>query len=128
MDFNQITFQYNQLRRIIYSQCKKLNARIAVLGTKSSADILLAFIDKTDICIAGVYEKETFSEKKTFKGYCVRPASELSQLNPDDVVILASSAEATDLYDTFNYVQSICSCKIIHLKSLVDYTLIGMFA
>jgi len=120
MNVRRLVGQTNQVKRSIYAQCKKLNARIAVVGTKQSASFLLKAIEDTDIPVIGVYEGAGFTENKIFQGHPVRPLKELSRLNSNDAVVIASSAEATDLYDTFMTIKSFCPCKTIHLKSLMN--------
>ncbi len=120
MNIRRLVGQREQLQRSLYAQCKKLNARIAVVGTKQSASILLEAIEGTDISICGVYEGVGFTENTIFQGHSVRPLKELSRLTANDIVVIASSAEATDLYDTFMIIKSFCPCKTIHLKSLMN--------
>lgn len=120
MEIDKCAHRHEILIKCLYLKCKELNANIAILGTKYSAAILLEAIDRTDIPIAGIFEKEEFKKDTTFKGYPVQPIEELAGLRPDDVVIIASSAEATDLDDTFFLIQSLCSCKTLHFKSLLD--------
>ena len=113
-------YRHNMLKRHIYARCKELNARVAVVGTKQSADLLLETLGNTEISIAGVYEHDLLLGKPTLHGHPIRPIRELSQLKPEDVVIIASTAEATDLYETFVLIQSLCPCKVLHLKSLMS--------
>jgi hypothetical protein len=120
MNSRRLLGQTNLLQRSVYAQCKKLNARIAVVGTKQSASSLLKAIGDTDISIIGVYEGAELTENKIFQGHPVRPLQELSYLNENDVVVIASSAEATQLYDTFMTIKSFCPCKTIHLKTLMN--------
>lgn len=120
MDIGKLVGQTDHLQRCVYTQCKKLNARIAVVGTKQSASFLLKAIEDTDISLIGVYEGAGFTENKIFQGHPVWPLQELSRLKANDVVVIASSAEATKLYDTFMAIKSICPCKTIHLKTLMN--------
>lgn len=108
------------LKRHLYSRCKQLNARVAIVGTKRSADFLLETIGSSDIEVVGVYEHENIQTHPTLHGHSVRPIHELSKLKPEDVVLIASSNEATDLYDTFMLIQSLCPCKTLNLNALVD--------
>jgi len=118
LEKSQIEFQ--QIKRCVLAECKRLNARIAVVGTKESASFLLDIISGTDISLAGIYEKPEYSRIPTFQGHPVQPLENLSKLKQEDVVIIASSAEATQLYDTFMTIQSLCRCKTIHLKTLMN--------
>lgn len=120
MNIGKIIDQKDQVHRCLYTECKKLNARIAVVGTKKSASFLLQSIGDTDISLIGVYEGAGFVENQIFQGHTVKPLKELSRLNANDVVVIASSAEATELYDTFMTIQSLCACKTIHLKTLMN--------
>ncbi|MFQ5449706.1 MAG: class I SAM-dependent methyltransferase [Nitrospinaceae bacterium] len=115
----------DRLERLVYRQCKKYNARIAVVGTRSSASFLLKILGGTEIPVLGVYEVDAFRHQKFFEGHAVRSLNELSLLKPEDVVVIASSAEATELYDTFQKIRSLCPCRTIHLKTLLGtYSLI----
>lgn len=124
MNIRRLVGQTDHMQRCIYTQCKKLNAQIAVVGTKQSASLLLNALEGTDIPLIGVYEVAGFTENKIFQGHPVKPLKELSRLNENDVVVIASSAEATNLYDTFMAIKSICACKTIHLKTLMNVFLI----
>ncbi|MFQ5449705.1 MAG: class I SAM-dependent methyltransferase [Nitrospinaceae bacterium] len=113
------------LRRCIYAQCKQLNGCIAVVGTKASASLFLMALENTDIPLIGVFEEDAYREKDTLEGHLIRPMTELSELKAEDVVVIASSAEASQLYDTFLKIQSLCPCRTIHLKTLLrTYSLI----
>jgi len=112
--------KYEDVKVMVYARCKQLNARLAIVGTKSSASLLLDILQGTDVSLAGIYEVDRYSETAVFKGYSVRNAQELSQLEPEDVVIIASMAQATDLYDTIQEIQSNCACKILTLRCLLD--------
>ncbi len=114
---NQIIYRHSMLKRHIYGKCKYLDARIAIFGAKQSAELLLEAIANTDIPIAGVYD---IVKKPCIQGHPVRDIQELAQLKPEDVVIIASSAEATELYDTYMFIKSVCSSKVFHLKSFFD--------
>ena len=116
---NKHVYTHQLLKRHLYGRCKQLNARIAVVGTKSSADLFLEAIDDTDIPLIGVYEHPEY-QKLTFRNHPVQPIQELSRLLPEDVIIIASTAEATEIYDTFTRIASLCPCKTLHLKSLTN--------
>lgn len=124
MSLKQYIDGYENFKRSIYTRCKQLNAPIAIVGTNRSAVFLLETIEHGDILIRGVFETEKFRNQTEFKGYPVRPLQELKELDSEDVVIIASSAEATDLYETFMAIQSCCRCKVIHLKTLLDVYLL----
>ncbi len=118
-DLKKSQIDWRQIKRCVLAECKKLDARIAVVGTKESASCLLDIIADTDIPLAGIYERVEFNGKPQFHGHPVHPLNELSQLKPEDVVVIASSAEATQLYDTFMRIRSLCPCRVIHLKTLL---------
>ncbi len=120
MFIEEFISKHEDVKNMVYGRCKQLNARLAVVGTKSSASFLLDILQGTDISLAGIYEIDRYRESDVFKGLCVYPAQELSQLDPRDVVIIASMAQATDLYDTFKEIQSYCSCKILTFRCLLD--------
>lgn len=122
--FKDAENQYDLLKQSIYIRCKQLGARIAVVGSKSSAQLLLEAIDNKDIPIAGIFEADCFKEKSLLNGRPVQPIDELSVLDSGDVVVIASSREATDLHETFERIQSVCSCKTLHLKALSDIFLL----
>ncbi|MBI3601036.1 MAG: hypothetical protein HY097_10415 [Nitrospinae bacterium] len=56
----EIANRYEILRSCIYSRSKQLNAKLAIVGTKKSASIILNALKGTDIEIIGVYEKNEF--------------------------------------------------------------------
>lgn len=114
----QIIYRHDMLKRHLYGKCKHLGARIAIVGTKQSAELLLEAIANKDIPIAGVYERD--NNNSSLQGHPIQNIQAMSQLKPADVVIIASSAEATDLHDTFMLIKSICSSKIFHIKSFFD--------
>ncbi|MBI4383446.1 MAG: class I SAM-dependent methyltransferase [Nitrospinae bacterium] len=112
------------MKRVLYRRCKELNARIAIVGSKTSAGLLIGALENTDVPVVGVYERPPFREPSIIRGHPLRPIEELSRLDPDDAIVIASSAEATQLYDTIALVQSLCPCRTLHLKSLLDVFLL----
>ena len=73
-----------------------------------------------DIPIVGIFENGESKANSIVNGRTVYPIEELAELNPNDVVIIASSANATDLYETFTRIQSLCPSKVLPMKSLMD--------
>lgn len=116
----QLIYRHEMLKRHIYGKCKHLATKIAIVGTSQSAELVLDAIADKDIDIAGVYEHDIFYKKITLHGYPVRRVTELSKLKPEDVVIIASSAEATVLYESFMVIKSLCKARVFHLKSFFD--------
>jgi len=72
-----------------------------------------------DIPIVGIFENGESKTNSIVNGRTVYPIEELAELNPNDVVIIASSADVTDLYETFNRIQSLCPSKVLPMKSLM---------
>jgi 2-polyprenyl-3-methyl-5-hydroxy-6-metoxy-1,4-benzoquinol methylase len=120
MSIENFISRYEDVKVMVYARCKQLNARLAIVGTKSSASFLLDILKDTDISLSGIYEIDRYRKNDTFKGHAVRHAQELSRLDPEDVILIASMAQATDLYDTFQEIQSYCSCKILTFRCLLD--------
>ena len=58
MKLNEHRRSHELLKRNLYARCKDLDARIAIVGTKSSALILLDAIEGGDIPVAGIFESE----------------------------------------------------------------------
>ena len=120
MKLNEHRRSHELLKRNLYARCKDLDARIAIVGTKSSALILLDAIEGGDIPVAGIFESEESKVNSIVNSRTVQSIEELAELNPSDVVIIASSADVTDLYETFTHIQSLCSSKVLPMKSLMD--------
>ena len=100
---------------------KKLGGNIAVVGTKSAAQVLLKTINENNIPFCGVFEREQdYQADFEILGHSVQPLKKLPKLKPSDTVIVASSQEAEALYETILQVEKISKAQVIHFKSLMD--------
>lgn len=125
MDSESFLEQHRLLIRSLYTRCKGLNARIAVVGCRESALILLNVVQNTDIPFAGIYEQARFQTRNDLNGLPIRPIAELKKLKADDVVVVASSMPATELQDTYALIRSLCPCRVVDFKILTDLFQIG---
>lgn len=120
MPLNELTEKKESLNRTLYERLRELNARIAVVGTKTSAAGVLEAIKHTEIPFLGVFEITEPGCPSEFHGFPVQPIEKLSKLTAADVVLIASSAQATELYDTFTQIQSLCPARVLNLRMLLD--------
>jgi hypothetical protein len=121
MDLSRIKGEKrNHLLRSIYVRCKQMNAPLAVVGTSSSAELLMEIVQRGELPLAGLFDQEKFKKSDDVLGQPVQPIEQLAALPKNAVVIIASSAESTNLYDTFQRIRALCPCKTVHLKVLMD--------
>ncbi len=114
------------LPNYLNASLKKLGGGIAVVGTKTAAQVLLKAISTGGISFRGVYEREQdYVPGSKVEGLAVKPLKDLSKLKASDTVVIASSQEAEGLYETITQIEKISKAKVIHFKSLMDVYIIN---
>lgn len=113
------------LPKYLNATLKRLGGNVAVVGTKTAAQVLVKAINEGGVTCKGIFEREQgYVPNSKFEGFTVQPLKNLSKLKNSDTIIIASSQEAEGLYETITQIEKISKAKILHFKSLMDVYMI----
>ncbi|MFQ5481491.1 MAG: class I SAM-dependent methyltransferase [Nitrospinaceae bacterium] len=106
------------VQNLLAARCRALGTPVAVVGTNSSASLLLAALAQGGAPLAGVFDRDPRPTR--FQGCLVQPLEGLRELDPGTTAVIASPTASIQLEETLTRIRKIHAGPVLCLEQLLD--------